>query len=423
MSTGKHFSAIIEPQEVTAQGRDLLLVDFVGRAKAIGPTLVDQQQEVEKRSFYSEDTHEMFIEAGFYKMLVPRRYGGHEVDLGTFFRVIVEISAGCASTGWQLALGATHALTVASFFPEDAQRALFGDGHFIAASVARPAMSAQRADGGWMLNGTVGYASGIPYSTHFVGYTMRPAEDGAPAGVMTYVAPRNAWRRLDDWGDTLGLRGSGSHSVCFENGFVPDLFVLQTNMLSDPVAGGTVGSRLHGNPMYAGKVLSSYAFEGAAVKLGMLRGAIEVYRELLESKMTSTPPVTRRAENADFQRFYGLLLWKYAAAEALLRQGCDDYMEACHRNVNEGVAFDDAEDMRLAGITDQIAQIAWQAMEGIILPTAGPAEFRQGKRLERIFRDMAMSRSHLGSLISETVLPRGFASMNLAIGGNTGIRT
>ena len=41
-----------------------------------------------------------------------------------------------------------------------------------------------------------------------------PAQPGGPPGQMLlFVVPRSQWRMLDDWGDTLGLRGSGSHSI------------------------------------------------------------------------------------------------------------------------------------------------------------------------------------------------------------------
>ncbi len=49
-------------------------------------------------------------------MLVPRRYGGLEVDLPTFYQVIMSIARGCPSTGWMLALSTAHSLQFASYY-------------------------------------------------------------------------------------------------------------------------------------------------------------------------------------------------------------------------------------------------------------------------------------------------------------------
>ncbi|MGH2849979.1 MAG: acyl-CoA dehydrogenase family protein, partial [Solirubrobacteraceae bacterium] len=166
--------------------------EMIERARAMRPRLRERQAETEERTYYSPQTHEEFVEAGFYRMLVPRRFGGHEQDLPTFWRVIIEIARGCPSTAWSLCLASGHALQVASIFEGDVQAELFGDGHFLAAAVAAPAGAAKRTQDGWLLSSTHPYSSGAPYSTHYVGKTFGPpGEDGAPT-MLLFVAPRSA---------------------------------------------------------------------------------------------------------------------------------------------------------------------------------------------------------------------------------------
>ena len=100
---------------------DLTPREIVARAAAMRPELLERQQETEERTFYAQETHEAFAEAGFYRILQPRRFGGYEFDLETYFRVIIEIARGCPSTGWCLCLGGAHVLQVASMFDEAAQ--------------------------------------------------------------------------------------------------------------------------------------------------------------------------------------------------------------------------------------------------------------------------------------------------------------
>ena len=78
---------------------DLTPREIVARAAAMRPELLERQAETEERTFYAQDTHEASREAGFYRILQPRRFGGYEFDLETYFRVIIEIARGCPSTG------------------------------------------------------------------------------------------------------------------------------------------------------------------------------------------------------------------------------------------------------------------------------------------------------------------------------------
>src|SRR5690349_12912536 len=100
---------------------DLTPAEVVARAEKMAPDLVARQAETEQRTFYGPDTHEAFRAAGFYRLLVPRRYGGYGFDVGTFMRVVQTLTRACPSTGWMYCLGASHALAVGSLLPQEAQ--------------------------------------------------------------------------------------------------------------------------------------------------------------------------------------------------------------------------------------------------------------------------------------------------------------
>ncbi|HKE79439.1 MAG TPA: hypothetical protein VKB54_09030, partial [Solirubrobacteraceae bacterium] len=61
--------------------------ELVARAEALRPALLDRQEQTERDTRYSQETHEAFLDAGFYRMLIPRMFGGLEVDLPTFAKV------------------------------------------------------------------------------------------------------------------------------------------------------------------------------------------------------------------------------------------------------------------------------------------------------------------------------------------------
>src|SRR2546430_15900842 len=72
--------------EVPVPEPDLTSEEIVARAAALRPMLRDQQDESERRGCYSEEIHAEFLKAGFYRMVQPRRFGGHQVDLPTLWR-------------------------------------------------------------------------------------------------------------------------------------------------------------------------------------------------------------------------------------------------------------------------------------------------------------------------------------------------
>src|SRR5262249_33852952 len=177
--------------------------------------LIEQQAETEARTYYSEEIHQALLDAGLYRLLVPKMFGGYEFDFDDFLRVVIELASGCMSAAWCYTLAAGHALQVAALFDEQAQSEIFADPDFRCPAVAAPSGQATRTEDGWELNSTHVYSSGIPYATHYMGQTFAAGSggDGKAPTILLFVAPRGTWTMLDDWGDTLGLKGSGSHSV------------------------------------------------------------------------------------------------------------------------------------------------------------------------------------------------------------------
>ncbi len=376
--------------------------ELIARADALRPVLVERQAETEQRTYYSQEMHEAFLEAGFYRMLVPRRFGGYEFALPDFWRVVIAIARGCPSSAWCLSLAAGHALQVGSLFEEEAQTEIFGDGDFACAAVAAPAGAATRTDDGWELNGTHPYSSGAPYSTHYMGQTFAPKTGDGPPPILLFVAPRSSWTMLDDWGDTLGLKGSGSHSVRFDKAHIPERYALEnTWMVDTDVSGGTPGYRLHGNPMYAGRTLAFFQGQLASVMIGATQGALDEYEEIIRTRKTQRPPIVARAEDPDYQRWFGLAMGQTATAEAALIQCGEQWMELARRSVEDGIPFSRKEDLRLNIIAREALTLAWNVMQGQIFRTAGSGTARNGQRMERIFRDMSMGWGHFGTIVGD----------------------
>jgi 3-hydroxy-9,10-secoandrosta-1,3,5(10)-triene-9,17-dione monooxygenase len=76
-------------------------------------------------------------------------------------------------------------------------------------------------------------------------------------------------------------------------------------------------------------------------------------------------------------------------------------MGLCHRQAETGQQFSREDDLRLNIIAREALMLAWDVMQGLVFKTAGTSLARQGQRLERIFRDMAMGWGHFGTVIGD----------------------
>lgn len=376
--------------------------ELIARAAALRPLLRAQQDENDARGTYSEELHQAFLKAGFYRTTQPRMFGGYEFDLATFYKAMLEIARGHPGVAWCLALAASHAFEVASHWPEQAQVELFGtDGHFIAPHRAPPMGTLTPVDGGYFLSGTWDYCSGIPYATHFIGGAF-VKRDGEPPQHAHAVVPKGKCTILDDWGGdkVLGMRASGSNSVRVENVFVPEHHVgyLSPGLASTPesMADGTPGTRLHGNPMYLGRLAGPFHATLVMPIVGAARAALDEYEEIITTRKTLSMPLMPRYQHADFQRSYGQALTLTDAAEALMIKGCEMYADYCRRWADEGTPITTEENMRLWGMIQHAGRMACEAVE-LMFHTAGSAPARKGHKLQRYFNDVAMYRGHSSS--------------------------
>ncbi|HEX2783416.1 MAG TPA: hypothetical protein VHN36_07500, partial [Ilumatobacteraceae bacterium] len=327
--------------------------------------------------------------------LVPPECGGLGADMETFGRIVRAIARGCPSSAWQFCLGASHAPMVCRLFDPSLWPEIFGDGHFICPFPARPQGEIRQLEGGeWLLTGTYNYCSGVPYATHLLGQAFPTFRDGSKGAPVVFLAQRPNWTRLDDWGNALGMKGSGSHSVRFDEARIPDRFVLRIDLLEyEPEPLGQDSSSLRNNPAHYGRYESFALFELASIGVGALTGALDEYGDLMRSRTTIFPPITPRIEDSDYRRWYGRTLGRLAMAEAALSNQSTQWTEASRLHMLGLRPFSVEENMRLTLLAGEVIDIVWEAMQ-TVWSTMGSTPALDGARMQRVFRDLAMLRNH-----------------------------
>lgn len=374
----------------------LTAAEVVARAAAMRPMLRAQQEEADARGYPSQEVNEAFTKAGFYRIVQPKMFGGYEFDVGTFLKVVIEISRGHPGTGWCLALSATRPMVVASIYPEEVQRELFGHtGHLVSPYRAPPAGTFTRVDGGWRVSGRWAFSSGSPHATHFMGGCLLPTEpQPTPA---CFIVPMSKVQRRDDWGGdaSLGVRASGSNTIMIDDLFVADKYFASSNVFFGPEdPAGSYGTQLHGNPMYHGAMVALYGADFLGICVGAARAAADEYAELMRTKpVQNVLPPRSRLHDADHLRSLGQAVCLTDCAEAIGLAMCNEFMELGERWQRTGQQISDKESFRLYSMALQGADMASDAVE-MLFRTASPLAAVRNHPISRYVRDVLMYRVH-----------------------------
>jgi 3-hydroxy-9,10-secoandrosta-1,3,5(10)-triene-9,17-dione monooxygenase len=366
---------------------------IVDRARDMVPTLRLRQEEADELGRLPDATSREFIDAGFYRILQPRRYGGYEFDLPTFSRVAIQLARGCPSSGWAYTLTAGHAHLLAAYFSEAAQTEIAGsDGDIRVPGRFRPG-TAVEVEGGYRCTGTFDYVSGCDSATYLTfGFAL---DDDVTAGelatdVITLI-PFDQVEIVHNW-DVLGLRGTGSNRVIVDDVFVPSHMTIHS--FFDPLAAPFPGREVHANPMYRRGSLAGLVFaETCSVAIGAARGVLDLFEESVRTRKTTVLPLVPMTEHAQYPRLYGEALQGIEVAEAALLQTNTDYMEECRRSDAEDRDFDPGLDRRLQLRMQLCAKMAYDAVL-LMMRVNGSAGMRTGAMWQRYLRDMSVLMTH-----------------------------
>jgi 3-hydroxy-9,10-secoandrosta-1,3,5(10)-triene-9,17-dione monooxygenase len=369
--------------------------EMIRRATAMRQTLRDRQAATEQAGRILDQTNDEFVKAGFYRVVQPRRFGGYEFDLPTYVKVMSEVSRGCPSSGWVLALTSGHPIILADH-PEQAQVEAYGsDGEYRCPSLGSP-IPIKAVPGGYLVSGFWDFASGCDIATHIMVSGLIPQEGAAPKPVLMLV-DRKDYTITDNW-DMSGMQGTGSRRVSVDNLFIPEHRVSPIAMWVGPS-----GPKVHPNPMYNGRKAAFFMIEGGAVLMGSARGLLDLYEELLRNKLMRFPPRTKLMENQEFQHYFGVAQAQMDAADAALNQASHDYMSACTAQSERGIEFTEEEDRRLFLLVQQGCRLAFEAADRLFT-TAGTQIAQNKSMFGRYYRDISVQRTHFTQQMDRTAV-------------------
>ena len=258
--------------------------ELLARASALAPALRERAAEAEELRRLPDASFDALMATGLYRIAVPIRFGGLDVDYALALDVAEELARACPATGWCYGLWAAHAWLI-GYWPLLAQEEVFiGDPDTLAASSLNTGKSTcVPVDGGYRLSGRWEFSSGCDFS------------DWVMLGVQGIgernwaLVPKADFQIVDTW-FVSGLRGSGSKDIVVDDALVPSHRVLDVATAGD---GDWTGWDLHEQTRYRAPIPALLGWDLVAPMIGIARGMIDEFI----ARLTGTTGAGRTAES------------------------------------------------------------------------------------------------------------------------------
>jgi len=323
------------------------------------------------------DVVESIRTAGFSRMLVPRRWGGYELDLEVVLDVVTLTATGDASAAWNAALLAAHGFATAQF-EEDAQRDVWGvDPDAAIACVFAPGGRAERTPDGYRVTGRWRFASGIDSCDWMIGTAFVDSEDGGEIEERSFLLAKGDLRVEDTW-FTVGMRGTGSRDAVAEDVYVPAHRTVLLRDIYDATGPGRVGNS---QALYKVPLGAAFAPILAGVAVGTASGALEEWIDRARTRRTIAGE--RTAEQQSSQILVSNTEVAIEAAELLVRETVRRTVEVAESD------YPATADLRLTARRNAsyATRLAAQAVDDLFRASGAGARV-QSNRIERAWRDV-----------------------------------
>ena len=272
-------------------------------------------------------------EQRLFRLLLPKVYGGEEVDPVTWFRTMEALAKLDGSTAWCVGQINGCSMSASAVSPEVARK-IWGETRS-ALSWGPPIRSrADEVDGGHRVSGEWMMASGSRHAT-WIGlmapvYDKRGVAVPLSEGTSTriFFVPASAIEWIENW-QVIGLEATNSGGFKVDNVFVPHGFSMNREHLLDV--------RLD-SPLYKYPLNGLFSVGFSAVALGIARSMLDACIAMAEKKPRLAKTTLRDSHLVQFQ---------IGEAEARLRSA-RGFVEAtagrvfelggCHRQAHDCAA-------------------------------------------------------------------------------------
>jgi 3-hydroxy-9,10-secoandrosta-1,3,5(10)-triene-9,17-dione monooxygenase len=362
-------------------------ISLIKFAEGFVPTLRERAQATEAAGKVPDETVREMKEAGLFRVLQPKRWGGYELDPRVFYIIQMTLAQGCMSTAWIYGVIGVHNWQIA-LFDKKAQIDVLGeDSGILIASTYMPVGKVEKVEGGYNFSGKWGFSSGVEHCKWiFLGGLVPKSPGSKELEHVTFLLPKSDFKIVKNW-DVHGLRGTGSHDILVEGAFVPEYRTHQTNDYSDKACKGRA---INDSWLYRVPFVQIFQRAVSSACLGALDGAVTEFRSRCAEHIGKHGGKTAEDVNAQM-----------AVTEAIMTS--DHLKLVLFRNFDQVVKH--TKNGEIMPVNDRLLQRAQSSavpkqvaekVNEILRACAGSGLYRSNP-IERIFRDIHQARGHIAN--------------------------
>ena len=356
--------------------------ELVARSKALAPKLRARSEQCETLRRVPEETIADFLDAGFHKMMQPKRFGGYEYGWDVLCECAIEWGRGCGSQAWVMMVYKDHVQKIGMCSAELQDEIWGEDPQALLSSSFQPVGHVEKRSGGYTISGKWSFSSGIDHAKWIIVGGFLPAEKGPPQWTY-FIVPRAVAKIVDDW-HVAGLAGTGSKSFTIDEAFVPAHRTIGEAESTDGQGPGVTPQ----SPAVYRYPRKGAGLALASVPVGVAMGMLDDFKAIASDKArrgrrTAADPATalRVAESsAELDAAWWSVVG--AARETMRRLERGETLTKERRLMNR----------RNAGFAAMMAQ---RASERIYAAAGGTAIYKSSS-MQRSFRDVHAGANHIG---------------------------
>ena len=295
---------------------------YLEAARGLATRVAAEADRIEREREIPPDIAHEIADKGLFRLLVPRSFGGAELDYPDFLHIIQVFAEADASTAWCVNQNNVYA-TNSARMPEQTSREIWSDERAVVAN-GPPAWSstAVPVDGGYRLTGRWNFSSGVRHATWVAALAPVRGHGDDSAGrqeVRTLLVPKKEVCLVDVW-QVSGLRGTGSFSFEADDIFVPSA---RTFSPSD--------TPREDGPLYVIPMVLLFAGGFATVAMGAARAGLDAAIDIAGGE-ASTPDRSALRDRSTTQRRIGEAEAVWHSARAFLHESTSRVWESACKN-------------------------------------------------------------------------------------------
>ncbi|MCX4919028.1 acyl-CoA dehydrogenase family protein [Streptomyces sp. NBC_00687] len=355
------------------------------RATGLIPLLQRNAARTETDRRVTEENIRALTDAGLFSLTVPRRLGGQQTNLRTFLETTSELARGCGSTAWVATL-INVCNWLVGLYPERTQQEVWGDDpHARVCGVLAPSATSREAEGGHVVTGRWGFASGSLHSQWAaVGIPLTDSSGRLTDQGMALI-PMSDLTVEDTW-YVAGMRGTGSNTLVADEVFVPAHRIMSVSK----AVTGAYGTERHDEALYRSAFVPVLSLVLAGPQVGLARAGMDlVSASLAKGKGISYTFYERACEAPSTQIQIAEAAQLIDTARLHLLRAADD--------IDTWAAKDEYMPLpvraRVRMDTGYVARRSREALD-LLLSVQGAGSFAEASPLQRIWRDQETGSRH-----------------------------